>query len=774
MVASLPSELRLSARRLTKRPGSTLLAVAMLSVGIGVTSVFYLVVRGGMTGLPPVPGVEQIARVWLVDPHARDERVPPSPAEWVAWQQARIPGLMLAVVVPADRRAVIDGRSVEISVHYVSDSYFDVVGVRLERGRPFAAGDPPAILVSHHWWTRLPASTAGNASSAVQIDGDSYTVAGVMPGSFWFPGRGTPDAILPWSAAPKGLPAQVFGRLAPGVTPAGAGSTLSGAIAALRTSGWTVRVVPLAADVRSRRRLGSAVLLGPSLLVLLSVCANVGALLLGGTLTREKELAIRASLGARGGQLARESLVEAMLLAVSGGLLAMLSAAWAIAWLERSALATNPAFREGLPSWTEAWPMAIAAVALATLGSAIAPSLHAARLDVVRGISGRLHGKPRRRGQYGLADLVLILQVAVATGTVVWAAMVSELVRKVGRLPPEAAVERVWLADAVVKREKTGESDRTLSILLERAGAWPGVEAAALTDTIPFDGPRGASVSWRAETEGGARLTCAAALVHVSPSYFRIVGATPRGRLPVEPGEALLNPLAFDRCGSPRVVRPLARGSIPLTILGTVDEQVVDGPVFPQRPVAYAPISLVESRQATLLIRRAPGRDFNPRAFAEGLRRELPGVSLSDPAVLASRLHDSMTGARTAASIFGILSALALLLAICGVYAALGQAVDSRLREIAIMLALGAPTRQVLRATVGRHLFTAVIGVVLGGAAALVAIRMLAASLASTAATPELGIALLALLLTCTVASAAVPVLRVVRVAPADVLRQAT
>lgn len=615
-----------------------------------------------------------------------------------------------------------------------------------------------------------PASLGGS----LLVGERSFEIVGVMPASFWFPSRGFPDVVLPWIAAPKDVATQTLCRLPEGESTVSAAAVLSSSLVTYKGNRRTARIVTLREESRKRFWMGLAFLLGPSLLVIVSVCANVGALLTGNMLLNEKDLAIRAAMGAGPWRLAGEGAAEALVLSLVGGVFALLGAFGAVAILKRSALATNPGFLEALPPWTSAWPIVIAAIVITTFGSAIAPALYASKTDITATMAGRLRLPiQRRRGQYGAKDLMLVLQVAIAAGLVTWVSMVFQLVGEVGRLSPNVAAERVWIIDVTVPEKASTRREPLLSAALHGALSWPGIESAAFTDSIPTPaGPRSPALTWQARTSTGRSMTCSAGLIHVTPSYFQTVGVVPRGRPPSDSHQVLLNSLAVERCGNPNELRGGIGETGLLTVIGKVEDDLADGPVFPRRPVVYAPFAFRDSTRATLLVRATSVSSLDPIAFARALRHETPNLRLSDPVTLADWLHESLSGARVATSIFGSVAALALGLGLVGLHAALGQAVGTRTREIGIRLALGARTREVLVTTLGHHAIAALVGVLLGASVAVLATRSLGGPFATTSTDPQLWLFLVGVLCVSGVVSTLVPVLRTVRVDPAVVLRK--
>lgn len=148
-------DIRFASRRLVRRRGGTLLAVLMLSLGIGATAVFHLLVRGAINDVPPLPAVDRVARIWIVDNDLKSDRIPPSPSDWSAWSAASDVRSSLAPVGFGGATTEIAGRSIELSVQYVSEKYFDVLGVRPQIGRVFGPGDAAAAIVSARVWKRL-------------------------------------------------------------------------------------------------------------------------------------------------------------------------------------------------------------------------------------------------------------------------------------------------------------------------------------------------------------------------------------------------------------------------------------------------------------------------------------------------------------------------------------------------------------------------------------------------------------------------------------------
>ncbi len=762
-------DLRLSIRRLLGRPAGTLVAIVTLSAGIGGVSTMYLLFKAGTDDLPRVPGVERIGRVFISDPIQRDGRIPPAPAEQRAWLESPPRGVLLAVATDAE--ILIDPGAQSVRAQRVSPAFFDVAGVQPEIGRTFARGEH-GVIASRRLWDLLPPASR-RLGASLTVDGEERALIGVMPASFWMPRRGV-DAWLPRAQADDVAGVQVLARLADDVTAEQAAAALTPVVQHLRGRRHAAQVRLLASDAAVRRRTGVVMLVGPAFFVLLAVCANVSALLLGDVRRRRQELAVRAALGASRWRLAREVFSDALVIAGLGGVVSLAAAYWSVRGLRAAMASVSPEFAAMMPAFAAVSPVALGAALAAVLGVGYAPALFASRVRIVADLAGT--SPPLfRKGRYGSADLLLVLQIAMATGLVLWTAVFAGIFERVRAIPAHIPADRVWGIEIAARPGLSVLPPDLPGMLLGHAAAAPGIDAAGVNES------GGARRLWSATDAAGWTTTCSASLQRVSGEFFAAYGFPLRGREPLA-GEAVLNDLAVLRCANAATLRDASAPSESLRVVGSVDDRMMGaglpGPSGPAE--VYALLTRPSGRDLALMVRSRSASPADARALREDLVRSFPGVIFGEPRSFAAEHERQAGGGLLIVKLLGVLAALALLFGIVGLHAAIAQALATRTREIGVRMALGAAPRNVVGVTVGHHAAPAALGITLGAAVAVGGLFTLGTDDAAmiremallTARSPAAWAALLGLLLASTLASAALPVLRALRLDPAAVLRQ--
>ncbi|HEX5724089.1 MAG TPA: ABC transporter permease [Longimicrobiaceae bacterium] len=806
---SLLHDLRYALRSFARTPGFALVAVASLALGIGANTAIFATIEAALLRPLPVPAPGGLALVSLdrggdVTPNFSYEsyrRIAADPA---------LAGALTFSPQPLDLAG--EGGTERLSAELVSDNYFRLLGVAPGRGRAFTAagtGAPALEAVLGHdlWRTRFAADPAV-VGKPVRLNGQVFTVVGVAPEGFRGLVRGADPALwVPVTAQPLLTPGSdyvndpgiswlfVAGRLAPGVTHAQAAERLNAAMRARDAAGE----VP--ADWRMLAEPGSHgfgyllsgterplwLLLGAVGFVLLIACANVANLLLARTAARRRELAVRASLGAGRGRLARQLLTETVLLALAGGAVGVLMAFWTTNVLagfrppagESVRLDTGPS----LP--VLAFCLGLALLTGTVLGAVAA--LRAGRGDLVPALKAQPGSDGG--GRIGVRGVLVATQVALAVVLLVGAGLFLRSLRNLQAVDPGFGARNVLLAS--VDLESAGyDAERGRAFydrLLEAVRGLPGVEGATLARTVtPQPGGSrydGMEVEGYVPAEGevvGFDVNV------VGAGYFETLD------VPLLRGRGFT---AADREGAPRVMvvnETMARrywpGADPLgryVRLGTESTaprlQVVgvarDGKYrgLREEPTtnAYFPLAQAFRPSMTLLV-RARGE---PAALAGAVRAEVrvldPSLAVFDVRTLREHLGQAMSQERMAATLVTGFGSLALLLAAVGVFGVLAYWVAQRSREIGIRMALGASRRGVLRLVLGRGMAFVAAGLAAGIAAAFALTRLAGSLLYGVSPTdPATFAAVAAVLGGVALLAGWLPAARAARVDPMVALRQ--
>jgi predicted permease len=785
-------------RYLRQNPVVAIVATITLAIGIGGATAVFSVVDAVLLRPLPFSDPDRLVRIDEQTPDGAPFSVS-DPTYLDLREQSRALVHVAAYRIPA--RVTLDGRGdpVRVSVLPISASIVDALGVQPGIGRfftaaedrPGAAGRP--IVLSDALWRRQFNADPAVLGRSVGVDGTPAVVVGVMPAEFEFP-KGV-EAWIPLGLGPaaerddKSL--TLVGRLAPGVTIDQAraeldtfGRRIAGAHPE-SNAGWTIAVTPIADWlVAPTFRTGVWVLFVAVGLLLLLACANVANLLLAHGAGRAGEMRVRASLGATRARLARQLLTESTLVGLLGTGAGVLVASWSVAAIRAFGAGRIPRI-EGIDVNAAVLSFACVAGLVSCLAFGLAPALQAARVDLRAIDDGARNTIRNRRLQNGL----VVAEVAVALTLVVGAGLLANTFVRLLRV--DSGFDANGLV--AVPLELSGERYRDDGVmrfyadLVERVRAVPGVTTAAATSTDPF---RQFGYGNNVTPEDRAAEAPSSGLVQagwrsVTPGFFAAA------RVPLIRGRDFS---AADRPGSERVVivsQSLARqlwpdrdavgkrvfwgGTTgrPRTVVGVSgDLQDVHLGAAPQ-PMLFVPHAQVDLPAMTLLV-RTPGDAASVapalRAIVRELDPRMPNAEVHD--VTASRA-DAAGGQRFNLGLLGAFAAIALTLAVTGVYAMLSFAASARRRELAIRLALGANGSNIVRMLVGGGLALTVAGVAAGLALAAAATRLMTSLLYGVAPTDVMTFAAAALVLLASAAFAAyLPARRAGRLDPLAVLRE--
>jgi putative ABC transport system permease protein len=815
-MATLWNDLRHAARLLVRRPGLTLATLLVLGLGLGATAALFTLVNGLL--FKPLPGIEEPERLVLVGRTQGGEGF--DTFGYVDYRELRdrvesLSGLAATHTRGAELRHGADSRRVTASL--VSGDYFELLGTRAAAGRLLAPGDterpgePPVAVLGHELAETLFGSPAAAVGGTVGLNGVPLQVVGVAArgfrGHFLLAGI---EAWVPVTLAAQVRPApfdllsareavwlQIFGRLAPGASPARAEVELQGLMSGLVTAypeayeGRGVAVVEgvgLAPMAREYVRSLSWKLLGAVLLVLAVVCANVANLQLAQVTDRGRELGVRLALGARRRTLIRQVLTESLLLSLAGGALGLLVASWSGGLLRLVVAASDLAGAEGILDLApdgRVLGFGLALAAAVGMLAGVVPALHAtgagAEAQLRQGATPRAGGRSRARDALVVAQIVLSLVLLTAAG--VYVRSLDEL----RRIEPGFDADRVWTAGLRVEGEGSEDQVRArLERVLEVAERVPGVEAAAVGEPAPLAGSRMSTIlsvpGWQPPADAdGFEVD----LRDVSPGYFRTLGVElVQGRLfapsdrPAGEPVAIVNETMARRFWPGR--SPLGEsfsetgGGQTYRVVGVVsDMKYLDLTEEPRRHF-YRPVAQNPHPETILHVRAASG---DPRAVGlrvrQALAEEAPGVLLFGDRTLSEQLDLSIGTVRVVSSLLGLFGALALVLAAVGLAGTLLYYVRSHRHEIGVRMAIGADASRVVRLVVGRGLRRVALGVALGAPAALAAARALESELYGVDPGDPWTLAGVAAVLFAVALVAALPAAsRASRAEPAQVLRQ--
>ena len=797
-LGELQQDLRHARRQLGNSPRFALVAIVTLAVGLGASTTIFGIANAVLLRPLPFPEAERLLLTNEVTPAGQPFSISePNYLDWVS----RSKSMTLAGFEWRRPSLVVNGEAEQLQGAVTTQSFFPVLGVGPILGRTFLpeedrkGGDTHVAVISHALWARRFGESPSVLNAPIDLDGVSHRVIGVMPAGFDFPLR--TDVWTPLVAVPEyprnDRRMEGIARLRPGATRAQAADELlqmsrqlSSAFPASNDK-WSAQVLPfkewfVSPQLESR----VLVLLATVALLLIMACVNVANLLLSRATVREREMAVRAALGAGRGRLARQLMTEALVLSSFGALAGVAVAAAAVPLIKRIGSSAIPRLDQMAIDW-RVLAFAIPACLLTGLVFGLAPAL---RQSQTGGRAGdRLHDILRsgtRVAQSGrLRNMLMVMSVALAMVLLVGAGLVGGSFLKLMRVDLGFSPNQILIANLTFPDERY-DSERTVLFVEEatrRLQGVAGVTSVAAVNIPPFGQGNTAMRFAPAEQANATNDHYRnASWRAVTPGLFKTL------EIPLKAGRIFA---ASDRFPAPDVIivnETLAReawpGENPIgrrLALGNTRVMTVIGVVGDTRHLmldSLPPATMYFNHgqfpwKGMWLTVRTSG---DPMSVAAVLRREIaamdPLLPLASVRPLTELVSDRSAEPRLTMLIFGIFASAALVLAAVGLYGIVSSGVAQRTREIGVTLALGAQPTRVVRQVLGEGMRLAVVGVGIGTVVAYGATGALRAILYDTEPSDAATyVAVATLLLTVTAFASAVPARRASRLDPVQALR---
>ncbi len=785
---SLIKDIRYGVRSLLKHPGFTCIAVLTLALGIGANTAIFSVVNAVLLRMLPFREPDRLVMVWEDASLAGFPRNTPAPANYADWKSQNQVFEEMAALDQRSFNLTGDGEPEKIEANGVTANFFGLLGIKPILGRVILPEEdkPEAnkvVMLSYSLWQQRYGGDRGVVGRELLLNGEKYTVVGVMPAGFQFMesriGLWVPIAFTSETLTQRGSHYLiVVARTKPGVTLAQANAdihTIQQRIArdhpdqAGRLSAF---VMPLREQLAGDVRRPLLVLLVAVGFVLMIACANIANLSLSRAASRRREIAVRAALGASRVHIVRQLLVESLLLATAGGVCGLVLASWSFAFLQRlipDGLALSTKLTLDLP--VLGFTLLLALLTAVVFG--LVPAFQASKTDLNEALKQGGGRTGLNAGGNRLRSIMVVTEVALALVLLVGAGLLIQTFLKLRDQYSGLRPENVLTLRTVLPRSKYPEQPQRAAFykqVLERVKSLPGVVSAGYATSIPLAWkggtsgffPEGRTVE-RASAEG---LSYDANHRQVSADYLKTMGIPLlRGRSISDGDDERALPVAIINetmarqywPGEDAIGKRFKLGDpeddIPwITIVGVAGDVRQMGVDEPVKAEMYIPYRQIKDQQwyapRDLVIRTA----VDPLSIVAAARNEIHKVDPAQP-ISNIRTMDEVLGEETASRRLGmtvltIFAALALLLATLGIYGVVAYFVVQHTQEIGVRVALGAQRRDILGLVLGKGMTLTLLGVGIGLGVAFALTRLMASLLYGVGTTDPLTYATIALLLT--------------------------
>ncbi|HKQ76027.1 MAG TPA: ABC transporter permease [Blastocatellia bacterium] len=808
-------DLRYGARMLLRQRAFTLAAVIALALGIGANTAVFSVVNAVLLRPLPYRNSDRMALIWGNFLTFSMERLRAKAAEYVDYRDQTRSFETVAAFSTDDFNFTGGLQPDRIAGASVTANLFPMLGARAAQGRLISpdenqTGRDNVVVVSHQFWQKRMGAEANVIGRGVILDDRSYTVIGVMPADFEFPHPSfnfaepvefwIPLAFTTEQVAQRQRPyyLNVIGLLKPDVTIEQARAEMASLGQRFEKEhqsyrgpknsdmGWRITVTPLQEQIVGNSRRALLVLFAAVGLVLLIACANVANLFLMRATVRQKEMAIRAAMGAYRLRLIRQLLTESLLIAALGGAGGLILALWGVKALVALGADNLPRLHEINVDWRVLF-FTLALSALTGLIFGLAPALQASRPDLQQTL--KEGGGAATRGRHWLRNMLVVGEVAIAMTLLVGAGLMLNSFLRLQRVNPVVDSDKLLSVEITLPETRYPEAAQAAAFfqeLIRRVESLPGVKSASLSTVQPLSGVavddpfciEGRPLDFNNAPVAGWNL--------ITPNYFGVLG------IPIIAGRDFTERDTDESSGAAIINESMARRYFPnedpigkrltlglprpdnpwLTIVGIVKDIPHRGLESKAEPDWYLSY-LRRPRRDVYLVARTSG-DRAPLASA--IRSQISAIDKDQP-VTAIRTISEVIASTTAPRRFNtlllaIFAAVALTLAAVGIYSVISYSVTQRAQEVGIRMALGAQSGDVIGLILKQGLTLTLIGVAAGVAGALAAARALTGLLYGVTATdPATFVAISLLLAVVALLACYLPARRAARVEPIAALR---
>jgi predicted permease len=821
---TLLQDIRYAIRMLAKNPGFSAIAILSLALGIGANTTIFTVVNAIL--LNPLP-VKEISRVVEVDTVDTKTRVTAANAVKLGMsypnfqdyaRQKDLFSAMTCVVGPLPVTWSGTAEPRQLQAQMVSASYFDLLGVRPAAGRFFLAdedtkpGGNNVAVLSYSLWTNKFGANQNTIGQTLTLNATPYTVIGVAPrgfkGTFTF--NNAEEIWIPVSMYPqvlagffkdsfntrRFLATVTYGRLKDGISLPAAEASLKTVAAGLESAfpadnaGRSIALTPLAETAvgvnnRSQITLAGGLMMSIVGLVLLIACVNLANLLLAQAASREKEIAVRAAMGASRGRVIQQLLTESLVLAFLSALvgLAIAYSGRTLLWSFRPPFIANSDLDLGFDSHVLLFTLSIALLTAILIG--VAPALKAARPNLIELLKVGGRGNTVGWANSPFRSMLVVTEIALALVALVGAGLFIRSMQNAQRIDPGFESTNLFMFnfDLGALHYDEGRGQQFFRAAIERAKSAPGVESATIADAPPLIPAFLRTIFPEGQDEASGYRGTLTTVNDIAPNFFETL------RIPVIGGREFTD---SDRATTKLVAianEAMAKHFWPnenavgkrfhfigdpvlREVVGVVHNTVVNNIGEEPQPLVYIPLAQNYSPAVVMQVRTS-GR---PEPVISAVRTQVQSLdsnlALTNVQTVGELIGQGLWAPRMAAAMLAIFGGLALILAIIGVYGVLSYSVNQQTREICIRMAMGAQTGRVLGLVVGQGMRLAAVGLILGLLVAFAAMRVMSTLLFGVSAhDPLTFIGVTLVLAVAAVLACYIPARRATKVDPIIALR---
>jgi putative ABC transport system permease protein len=808
---TLFKDVRHGIRSLLKHPGFTTIAVVTLALGIGANTAIFSVINAVLLRPLPYHEPDRLVTIWEEMPQRGMYEIPVSFANLRDWvdQTKTLDQISAYTFTNLNLSGV--GEPARLGAVRSSANLFSLVGAAPLLGRLFLPeedkeGANRVVILGHALWQSRFGSDSAIIGRSLTLDNQKHTVVGVMPSGFQFPvgfgylGKVLNDPIdlyVPLAATGKELGRGHYsffamGRLKPGITIDQARAEMTTIEGRLEqqypdtNTGIGIKLVPTQEQTVKAIRPALLVLLGAVAFLLLIACANIANLMLARGASRQKELAIRAALGASRLRVVRLLLSESLMLSLAGGCLGLLLAVWGTNALVALAPDNIPRLNEvGVDARVFGFTLAVSLVTGIVFG--LVPALHAAKPDLNEALKEGLRGSMGSASGKRTRSVLVVVEVALSLVLIIGAGLMIKSFLRLQQMNIGFNPDHVLAVSVSLPSSRYPEDRQQVAFFqeaLERLQSLPGIQSAGATTGLPLTLDIHGSdfrIEGHPEPEAGKEMIINTR--SVSPGYFGTLGISLiKGRdfsdrdKSEAPAAAIIND---------ELARIYFSGEDPIgkrisfddrqswiSIVGIIGDVKQLGLDSSAKPEVYFPYLQVVAPEMSLVIRTSS----NPLSLAATLKSQIQMIDkdlpIDDAKTMQQLLAESSSGRRFNMLLLSVFAAVALVLAIVGIYGVMSYTVARRTHEIGIRVAVGAQPLDVFRMVIGQGMKLAIIGVACGLAGAFGLTRLMTTMLFGVEPTDPATFVSIAVLLTgVTLVACYIPARRATKVDPLVALR---